>query len=216
MSGIHRGTVFELRQLSSSGVEDVVLCSALAIDVGAGRTAARIPEGTRVPAEGVRAFIVRLGAPLAYAVMNMQPEVPAAGKVVAQLLAALGEGGADDVAAFTRVERVLDADLILRVDAENIFFDRRDAIMSFIDTSPPRVDANDVEVVFPDVMPFIARFNFYLAHDNPAHPLADGIDFCLVYLEAPNAVVDDEEYMVSHRRAPRACHHTLKFRAGPW
>lgn len=196
MAGINPGTVFELRQLSGTGVEDIVLCSALAVDVGTARTVVRIPEGVHIQFDSVRAFIVRLGDPLLYAVMNTQPDNPASGKVFSQLLTALGEATCSDVASFERTDRILDADLILRVDAENIFFDRRDPILSYIDTSAPCIDAKDVDIVFPDVMPYIARFNFYLAHNNPAHPLADGVEFSLVCLEAPNAIVDDEEYMV--------------------
>lgn len=196
MAGIHPGTVFELRQLSSSGIEDIVLCSAMATDVGSARTAARIPPGVFVPNDGVRAFIVRLGDPLLYAVVNMQPDNPEAAKVHGQLLTSLSEAPSSEVAAFERTERNIEADLILRVDAENVFFDRRDPILSYIDTSAPRIDARDVDVVFPEVMSYLSRFNFYLAHNNPAHPLLDSVDFSLVYLEAPTHIVDEEEYMV--------------------
>jgi hypothetical protein len=203
MVGVGAHTVFEVRQLSERGVEDIVLCAARAVAVDAARTVARIPPGVWIPSDNsCRAFIVRLGDPLTYAVLNAQPDQPGSAGVYERLLTQLGEGRDGSVDAYRRAAHTLDADLILRVDADNIFFDRRDPQMSFIDTFPPRVPASDVDIVFPEVMAYVARFNFYLAHDNPAHPLADLVEMVLVELEAPNGLADDDDYMVRLPRLP--------------
>jgi hypothetical protein len=196
--GIERGTLFELRRMSSLGSTYTVVGTAVAVEVEPGSCIVQLPEGISAATHHLLASVTNVHQPLRYAVVNDRPESTSSVTLFGTLKQQLRTMSPETSALCVEVAHDDQPELVLRVRDDGVILDRKDLQMSYLTTPQPFVEAASVRQVFPEAMARFARFNSHLQRDNPEHPYAHEIDIRLHALTSPADPVgnNEQEYMI--------------------
>lgn len=198
--GICPGAQFELRQFACTQEgygREVVLGTAIAVEVFTARCVAQLPYGVIIPPHGVRAFLTHLPNPLRFIIINDMPHSAEAAQAMQNLESNLYHMSSETAAFCTRVHRINDAELVIRVTDQHVYFERKDLQTSYLDIQPPPLKVQDINMIFPSCMALFAKFNHHLSQTSPLHPFANDIDLHLHRLIPQNGAdfAEEDEYM---------------------
>jgi hypothetical protein len=154
--GVCPGTIFELRQYSGNVYTPIT--SAVAAAVHPGHSTAILPSWMTIP-RGVRAYVSNFFNPLKFAVVNLTPEIPASVALYDRLTRRIARMSPEAFMLCSQVPSPRDAEIVFIVEGNEVVFNRRDTKMSYLSTTPPRVNSYDIDIVFPDVIAYVSRFN---------------------------------------------------------
>lgn len=195
IQGVRPNTMFDIYEdQNTSRREGAAIGTVMAREVFA-TTCKAYPTGSiHLRTQHFYARISGLAYSLTYAISNVAPHAAGSHRIVDQLRRRIHSVPSMNRNSWHEIHVQGNPDLQLEVDDAGITLRRCDPILRDLPTAPPRINGNDVEEYFPDLFITIARFNFFLAHENPRHPFAERVHFELHLLESDHSydILDDD------------------------
>lgn len=186
VQGIRPGTLFELHELDDKFQSRRTLGSATAREVHATYCIAEHPGGIIFAGNKCAALVLQLPYSLCFALHNAAPNSQAAEESVRLFHASLESADAPDRAVLREVPYGGKVDLVLEVGEDGgMTFRRLDAVLGPLQNMSPTLTAEEVSNAnWPSILNAVARFNKYLALENPQHPLAGNVHLGMHLLQS--------------------------------
>ena len=165
--GVTLNTRFEIHDMEEDLQSSAVKVGpAVVTEVSPTCCIAKLDNDSQLPETGYQtAVILRCAYELTYSILNTLPDSQATQDIVCHIEREIEEDLDDLAYKWERVDPGVEVDVRLEIDVQNVIFKPCDSF------PVRRLRASDLKVTH--ILNAIARFNFYLGHQNPRHPFQD-------------------------------------------